>query len=255
MVSRVVVSDDASPATSDGILRMCEARAHQVVRHQRNSGIARSLNVGFAEALRVGATWLLTVDQDTVIPVAYVDALLEPLTSVLDIRAGALGAEVIVDGVTELRYPTAMCGPLLSTAEVFQTGTLWSVEALCAIGGFDESLGVDAVDSAACLRLRQRGFSVLVAPGTSLSHSYGESQPVRLFGRTVMATHHSPERRTSMVRNRLRLLPAEFRESPAQGWRSLRRLAVNTGLAVTVEDDRWAKAKGSVRGLLPRRDR
>jgi hypothetical protein len=54
-----------------------------------------------------------------------------------------------------------------------------------------------------------------------------------------------------MVRNRLRLAPREFLLSPAQGFRSLRRLGVNTALAVTVEDDRWAKAKASARGLWP----
>ena len=58
-----------------------------------------------------------------------------------------------------------------------------------------------------------------------------------------------------MVRNRLRLAPAEFAQSPKHALRTLRRVAVNTLLAITVEDDRWAKAKGSARGILPRSQR
>ena len=141
------------------------------------------------------------------------------------------------------------------TAEVFQTGALWSVAALLDAGGFDERLGIDAVDASACLSLRRAGFRVVLEPAAHLSHQWGNAQKARLLGRAVSVTHHSPERRTTMVRNRLRLAPAEFAASPTQGFRSLRRLAVNTALAVTVEEDRWAKAKASARGLLPERKR
>ena len=58
-----------------------------------------------------------------------------------------------------------------------------------------------------------------------------------------------------MVRNRLRLFPAEFAQSPVHALRTLRRVAVNTALAVTIEDDRWAKAKSSARGVFPARQR
>ena len=49
-----------------------------------------------------------------------------------------------------------------------------------------------------------------------------------------------------------RFAPEEFRESPAHALRTIRRVAMGTALAVTVEEDRWAKAKASIRGLLPR---
>jgi hypothetical protein len=37
--------------------------------------------------------------------------------------------------------------------------------------------------------------------------------------------------------------------------RTLRRVLVSTALAVSIEEDRWAKAKASARGLLPRAQR
>ena len=91
----------------------------------------------------------------------------------------------------------------------------------------------------------------MVAPEVSITHRIGEGRQVTLLGRSVLASGHSPERRTTIVRNRLRLAPEEFRQSPAQAFRSLRRVAVSTALAVTVEDDRWAKLRASARGLLP----
>ena len=254
MVAGIVVSDDASPATFDRILRQCSA---SVYRHLDNQGIARSLNVGLRFAEDSEAAWLLTVDQDSRLPEGFVDALLATARLAADsgLQVGAIAPETVVVGQTRLVYPQCEESGVVTTTEVFQSGTLWNVGALRDIGGFDESLGIDAVDAAACLGLREQGYRVVLASGVALEHTYGQGRPVRLLGRTVMATGHSPSRRTTMVRNRLRLLPRELRADPAQAWRSSRRLVMNTALSVTVEKDRWAHAKASIRGLWPRRHR
>ncbi|MFM7147172.1 MAG: glycosyltransferase [Actinomycetales bacterium] len=255
MVDDVMISDDASPCTADPILREA-GNGVQLLRFDRNAGIARSLNAGLQRAVQLHLPWLLTLDQDTILGADHVAQLIacshlwqrdqtQPL--------GVIGPEVLRDTDGALAYPTKADGALLRTAEVFQSGALWSVSALTQIGGFDETLGIDAVDAAACLALRRHGYAVLLAPGLTIEHGYGSGRAVRILGRTVRATGHSSQRRTTMVRNRLRLAPAEFRESPMQGLRSLRRLAVNTALAVTVEENRWAKAKASLRGLWPER--
>ena len=247
----VLVTDDASPCTSDPALRGVESLGVDVVRHRHNRGIARGLNDGLAFAVARKAIWLLTVDQDSSLPPGYIAALLAAATD----RVGVIGAEIISDASGDVRYPTTQSDGHLTTEEVFQTGSLWSVAALTAIGGFDESLGIDAVDAAACLRLRERGFIVALAPGVRLEHRVGAARQVTLLGRTVLATGHSPERRTTMVRNRLRLAPAEFRQSPKHAFRTLRRVGVNAVLGATVEENRWAKTKGTIKGLLPRRSR
>ena len=248
---KVLVTDDASPCTSDPALRGVESLGVDVVRHRHNRGIARGLNDGVAFAVARGADWLLTVDQDSSLPPGYIAALLAAATD----RVGVIGAEIISDASGDVRYPTTQRNGHLTTEEVFQTGSLWSVAALTAIGGFDESLGIDAVDAAACLRLRERGFIVALAPGVRLEHRVGAARQVTLLGRTVLATGHSPERRTTMVRNRLRLAPAEFRQSPKHAFRTLRRVGVNAVLGATVEENRWAKTKGTIKGLWPRRSR
>lgn len=251
MVDAIVVSDDASPATFDEVLRRSPV---PVVRHRDNQGIARSLNIGLNRALELDAAWLLTVDQDSHLPPDYVERLLTTAHAAHEagLTVGVVAAETVMVAGTALQYPTREESGCLITAEVFQSGALWNVTALADIGGFEESFGIDAVDAAACMRLRQRGFRVVLSPALSFEHVYGTSRAVRVLGRTVMATGHSPERRTRMVRNRLRLLPAEARLDPAQAWRSLRRVAMNTVLAVSIEDNRWSHVKASLRGLLPR---
>ena len=253
----VVVADDASPCTADAVLREVAELGASVVRHRRNAGIARSLNDGLRAARDQQADWLLTVDQDSVLPSGYVAALVaaaDEACSVLGARqVGAVGAGSVADVSGALTYPVRMRAGLPTTPEVMQTGTLWSVEGLTQAGGFDESFGIDAVDAAACVRLRAHGRQIVLVPGLTLAHRVGDGRQVAILGRSVHASGHSPERRTTIVRNRLRLAPEEFAQSPVQGFRTLRRMVVNTALAVTVEDDRWAKAKASAKGLLPRR--
>ena len=254
----VLVADDASPCTYDPVLRDAAALGAGVVRHRDNAGIARSLNAGcrFADAL--GARWLLTVDQDSQLPAGYVtglvDAMEEAHAALGEGRVGAVAAGSITDTSGDIGYRITQVAGVPTTPEVIQTGTLWNVACLEGIGGFDEGFGIDAVDAAACVRLRAAGSHIVVAPEVAIGHHLGDARQVQVLGRTVLATGHSPERRTTILRNRLRLAPEEFRQSPAHAFRTLRRVAVGTALAVTVEDDRWPKAKAAVRGLLPRRD-
>lgn len=254
---RVVVADDASPCTADPTLAECAVLGATVVRHSDRRGIARSLNAGLRAA--EGSSWLLTVDQDSALPEDYVARLHAGAQEAVDIlgphAVGAVGAAVVDDPTGAIGYPAREVSGLLVTEEVLQSGTLWSVPALQVIGGFDESFGIDAVDAAACVRLRTHGRRIVLARGVALTHRVGDGRAVRLLGRTVLASGHSAERRTTIVRNRLRLAPEEFRQSPRHALRTLRRVAVGTLLAVTVEDDRWAKARASAAGLLPARRR
>lgn len=254
----VTVADDASPCTFDGVFREVDAIDNvTVIRHEASRGIARSLNDGLSAAVRENAQWLLTVDQDSSIDAHYCEVVarfLDEHTSGSRL-IGAAGAEVVADASGDMRYPLRETEGLLTTEELVQSGTVWSVAALQEIGGFDESLGIDAVDAAACLRLRQRGYAVAVIPGLRMQHTIGNARMVRVLGRSIMVTGHSPERRSSMVRNRLKLFPDEFRQSPRHALRTIRRVGVNHTLGLVIEPDRWKKVKGTIRGLRASGDR
>ena len=252
---QVIVSDDGSPCTFDPLLAEITGLGNvSVVRHTHNAGIARSLNHGLNAALEVGCPWLLTVDQDSRLPDDYVTDLLAWVDERNDYEHGAspigvVGAGEVIVGAARIRYPSTIVEGVHTTTEVLQTGSLWGVRALRSIGGFDESLGIDAVDAAACVRLRAAGYLVAVADGIGLRHSIGSSRRVRAFGRDIMVTGHSPERRTSMLRNRLRLFPEEFRQSPRHAVRSIRRVLVNQSAGLLLESGRKDKAIGTLRGL------
>ena len=202
---------------------------------------------------------MLTVDQDSVPQPGLVEILRASADRATEVGllVGAVGCGQVRDASGGIHFVTHVVGEpenaVTLTEELIQTGTLWSCDALALIGGFDERIAIDGVDTAASLRLRARGYSLLLAPDAQIDHELGSARAVRILGKTALATGHSPARRETIVRNRLRLLPEEFALSPKAAARSLRRLTVNTALAVTVEEGRWAKAKASIRGLRPRK--
>ncbi len=230
----VLVSDDGSPCTADTVLsQIAQLPNVRVIRNHSNLGIARALNQGLKAAHADGYRWLLTVDQDSQVDDRYAPSMVAYAQSRVSsgVALGAVGAGRVLDASGTLHYPLRTVvegGEVLTvTEELVQSGTVWSVEALIHLGGFDESLGMDAIDAEACLKLRAHGFVVAVNPASTLEHEIQGAQQIRLLGRDVMVTGHSRERRTAMVRNRLRLFPREFSQSPIHALRTLRRTTVN----------------------------
>jgi len=230
----VVVSDDASPCTSDHKLALIhEIPSVSVIRNTRNRGIGRALNHGLALAHRINCPWLLTVDQDSTVDREYALHMVEYADQLISrgLPIGALGAGLVQDLSGPLKYPCTSLGGGQSgvtiTPEVVQSGTLWSVPAMVELNGFSETLGMDAVDAAACLGLRSKGLLVAINPTAGIWHQIEGAQQFSIAGRRFMVTGHSPTRRRAIVRNRVRLFPREFVQSPLHAVRTVRRSVVN----------------------------
>lgn len=230
-----LVIDDASPCTSDRLFdEVREIPGIYIKRHKRNRGIGRSLNDGLSRAREINASWLFTVDQDSALPADY----LEQLTSTAhklnaaSLRFGGIGAGSIKVSGSDMTYPGRrqdLAGlHVLVTHEIVQSGSLWHVDSMIGVGGFNERLGMDAVDAEACLKLRERGLLIAALPQLSFDHQIGTAQAINKgWTRTIYVTKHSPKRRSSMLRNRFALFPREFQASPIHAIRTIRRVIVN----------------------------
>lgn len=273
-VSTVVVVDDGSPCTSDVVLRTCARLPRvRVVRHPTNRGIAAALNTGLSSL----GVWrdaplraVLTVDQDSVLAPHHVDDLISACREAE--RAGAAVGAVapgrVRVGQAWMTYRSRSLAPGVATVdEALQSGALWMVDALRLVGGFQEDLVIDGVDTEMCLRLQEAGRVIVVADDLEMVHTLGRAETVRLLGRDVVSTRHRPFRRYYMARNRLRLLPRHSHVSPTGAAVAVRRVLVNAGLGLA-RDGRpgadlsaglagvWDAARGRSGKLSPaRRDR
>lgn len=201
-VDVVVVTDDGSGRAFEAVLAGLEREGHVVLPSTVNRGIASALNRGAAHAQDLGATFVLTVDQDTVVGSGYVRGALDALKAVGD-PAGVRVAVVAgaVDGAapagTSVRWPGERW-------ELLQSGLFVSSELLQRVGPFEEGFFIDCVDTEWGLRAQALGVRFAAAEACVLAHGAGVEVVRRLPAvGEVRFSVHSPVRRFYITRNRV----------------------------------------------------
>ncbi len=215
--------DDGTGTDPGGVFERVAASGVTVRRIESNSGIATALNIGVREALADGATYVVNLDQDTVLPSDYVATALDVFERANPVTNIGIVCVDSVNGVPSLPTWVSPEGFGL-VPEAIQTGFVISRACLEAAGLFEERLVIDCVDTEYCLRIRDRGFRIAVAKGTDVQHSIGRPAELRPFGipvrrrngKMITYQYHSPFRRYYIARNTIDLLFRNFRRRP--GW-------------------------------------
>jgi rhamnosyltransferase len=220
-VESLVVVDDGSTSGLEVLATLEERPGVRLVR-QPNAGVAAALNAGVGAALSdENVVAVLTLDQDSGLPPTYVAGAVRAWQDA--VGRGIPVAFVSAASYSGRRTPTR--GVVQGYARAFdpmQSGSLVPATTYRDVGGYDEGLVIDAVDSEFTVRCLAAGLEPLVAPGCELTHGMGERIPARVLGRDVAYNHHSPERVYYMARNATLISRRHARDEPA--W-VLRRLA------------------------------
>jgi rhamnosyltransferase len=139
-------------------------------------------------------------------------------------------------------------------AFIINSMSLWTMAALARIGPFDEWLGLDHIDTDACLRARRAGLCVFVNGSHEFPHSIGERQRFRFLGREMQAGGHPPWRRWLIARNTAWLARRELLREPAFAMLCVLRLIYEATGILAVEAGKpaklWALVRGTVAGLF-----
>ncbi len=254
-VDRVFIVDNASSPDEVQALRqgVSAFSSFQLVENSTNLGVAAALNQG-VELARAGEfQWLLTLDQDT-----WVDD--ELIATYAEVHAqweagrrplGMLGANYRHDPSGRLAYiPSPSDGAAIATEVVITSGSLLSLHAAVDVGGFADAFFIDCVDNEYCLRLRRRGYEVIMTTRPLLRHALGDQRVHRLLWKRPICTHHSPLRHYYMTRNRLRLVWTYRREERRWARRELKAMAVSILLLVLYERPKIRKLRAVLAGAM-----
>lgn len=216
----VTVVDDGS-ADETGVAESCRDLGADVVLLDTNSGIGAALNAGVAAVRRLhpDVSYIVTFDQDSLPPANMLDLYEAARTAAAGLRVGSISPESVSGsrvlnagrqaGFSEVREP-------------IQSGLLVPVRLWDSLGGFDEGLFIDGVDTDFYWKLRGAGFVSISAPGVALEHSLGTREQARLLGRPLslptgplMLMQSAPFRYYYLGRNRVHLLRRYLRAGPA----------------------------------------
>ncbi|MDQ6524204.1 glycosyltransferase [Nocardioides sp. LHD-245] len=245
----ILVDDGSGPAFDKILDELRRLQGVHLIARPTNDGIATALNHGVRRAIDLGADVVITMDQDCLPAPGFVSAIRDAVSAAtghVAIGPGRLNGEPVAPGAgTGTSAVPVTC--------IFQAGMTMRADTFELLGGLDESLFIDAVDTDLCLRLRALGGEVLVVPDLDLTHALGASDAARrvqLGPFRPTATFHSPERRYYITRNTLRVIARHAPHEPRWAAMATRRLAAATALAMTVEDCRPAKLAAITAGLV-----
>lgn len=166
---------------------------------ENNVGIAAALNKIASIVVQDCCTHLLTMDQDSFAPPNLVKELSS--FSKKGNNVGIISPFHASNVGSNVPQGQIVC----DVSAVMTSGSLFTLSALKTIGGFDENLFIDYVDTECCWRMKLGGFNVLELNSVSLQHNLGNISKVNLFSRRVHPQNHSPLRMYYMTRNLLYL--------------------------------------------------
>lgn len=235
-----------------------------LLRNAQNVGLAKALNAGIERASKLGATHVVLIDHDSTVAPEMVDALHGVIEAASpDAEIVAVPTIIFSDNDNRCRWPQTSISNRIRFRLVYGheiakptsvdlavgSGMHMSVQTWKRLGGFDEQLFVDLVDTDFCLRARAAGMSIMAVPTARLLHDIGhpDRRDIPLLG-PAFPTHHSDLRHYYIARNRVTLLQRHGPRFPS--WVAYETLS---GLKLTAkvllfEPQRLQKLLSMVRG-------
>lgn len=139
-----------------------------------NFGIAKAQNVGFEEFYKNKYNWVLTLDQDTVIPLNYVE-LIKPKLALSN--AGIVTGAYIdqrwdaekIEQMRKLRMPEVQI-----VSEEISSGNMVSVRGWKIVNGFNNQLFIDYVDFDFDYKLNEKGYCIYRINTIEFQHEIGD---------------------------------------------------------------------------------
>lgn len=169
----------------------------ELIENNHNFGIAKALNQMCEKAESGGYKWILTLDQDTIIPTNMVEIMM-PYCSYKSI--GIICPSIIYEGwdkKNKVKNDTEYVYACMTSA------SLTRIKAWKRVGGFREDYFIDFVDNEFCMKLSLKNYKIIRLNTIQASHQLGKSGARRLLGIRINYSKHTPLRLYYMSRNNL----------------------------------------------------
>lgn len=224
----VAVDNASDPGELAQVEALIQARPNSwLIRNPTNRGLASAINQGVWHAIAQieGLDTLLLLDQDSVPARGAVEELIGGFERLQahDQHPGCVGPRLI-DTSTGLQhgfhaikgwrwvrsYPTEQDTDAIVCANINGSGTLIRAALFRELGGLDESLFIDHIDTEWSFRLMANGYKLFGIPQALFEHRMGESG-IRfwLFGWRVWP-RRSPQRHYFLFRNTIWLVKRHY---------------------------------------------
>lgn len=139
---------------------------------EKNKGIAVALNAIMEHAINYGYGWVLTLDQDSIIP----ENISREFGKYLNLKQLGIICTQNID--SRRKYMKVINNPQHEYVDMCDTsGSCVNCKTWLDIGGFDEWLFIDLVDNDFCKRIVLNNYKILRLNNVVMDHQYGDIEP------------------------------------------------------------------------------
>lgn len=258
-----IVVDNASPEPLRVGLRALVAEdGATLVENEANLGLAAATNIGIVRALRAGAQRVLFLDQDTEPgPTGVADlCIAHDYLRAVDPQLSCIGPR-LVDFATGLdhgfhqqrgwrwvRVRPSRNAPPVRCMNLNGSGTLVPKDILVALGGLEDDLFIDHVDTEWAFRVLAAGFGLYGVPGVAFRHRMGEKTWRFWWWGWRIWPYRSPMRHRYLFRNAVRLMQRPYVPRIFKAW-AVMKLAVTFCVHALFDSARVRQTKAMLQGV------
>jgi rhamnosyltransferase len=230
-----------------------------------NRGLAIAINRGVRYAHRTwpGIRFALLLDQDSEPRLGSVETLLRVLTSLEDTYPPvACVGPALLDTTTNIQhgfhqcdrwkwkriYTTPYSNIPIPCANLNGSGTMVSIQRFLELGGLEEGLFIDHVDTEWSFRVRAAGYALYGIPNAVFEHRMGDdSRRIWLFGWRTWPMR-SPQRHYYLFRNAIILMRRSYVPTVWKIWAVIKLLLTASVHGLT-DPQREAQLRCMFRGI------
>lgn len=265
--TKIIVDNGSSPEIIEEIKLILQFTNNSfLIENNENLGLGRAINKGatFAKKLKKQPKYLLLLDQDSIPRKNSIEVLLNAFLNLKHnaINVGCVGPNLIDEKTnlshgfhqaTTLRwkrlYPNTNDYNFIQCATINGSGTLVPLNTFNELGGLDENLFIDHIDTEWSFRLTSKKYELWGVPQAVFTHNMGEnSLRFWFFGWKVWPVR-SAFRHQYLFRNAVLLLGRDYIPKVWKFWAILKLLM--TFVIVGIYDkNRLQQIRNMVLGII-----
>lgn len=254
-VERVIIVDNASKNVKSLQEIVSEYPNVTLIKNNQNIGFAKGLTQIFKWAKSQGFNWVLTLNDDSVVPsnmISEYKKILENEANKANIanqenQANNANQKIaIVCSLLKNRLDGTILHSKCHEDECITSGSLTSVEAWQKIGGFDEWLEIDGVDFDFSRRLVRAGWKIVECQNVIMEHQIGKARSINLIIKHPIVWNHNAKRKYYIARN---MQVVDYKMGTYSYVKSLRAVVRDMIFVALWEKDKLAKIRAMIRGF------
>lgn len=248
-VERVIIVDNASKNVKSLQEVVSKYANVTLVKNSQNIGFAKALTQVFKWAKSQGFNWVLTLNDDSVVPsnmISEYKKILENQGSLVNQKNAKNSKIAIVCSLLKNRLDGTILHSKCHEDECITSGSLTSVEAWAKIGGFDEWLEIDGVDFDFSRRLVRAGWKIVECQNVIMEHQIGKARSINLIIKHPIVWNHNANRKYYIARN---MQVVDYKMGTYSYAKSLRAVVRDMIFVALWEKNKFAKIRAMIRGF------